>query len=98
MIQRKETYQTALKEIYKYMLYVLYFSKGYFIQPTIIEASDPTDKILQEVCDLYYHIYSNKHSYWWMLTTIIFLSEKLRKQTIQFVTVCFFMPINLKIL
>lgn len=31
-----------------------FFSQGYFIQPTVIESSDPQDKIMQEVIKVDY--------------------------------------------
>lgn len=33
---------------------IFFFSQGYFIQPTVIETSDPQDKIMQEVFKINY--------------------------------------------
>lgn len=33
---------------------IFFFSQGYFIQPTVIETSDPQDKIMQEVIKIDY--------------------------------------------
>lgn len=33
---------------------IFFFSQGYFIQPTVIETSDPQDKMMQEVIKIDY--------------------------------------------
>ena len=44
---------------HSWFILCLYFSKGYFVEPTIIETTDPEDKIMKEVKKNNYFIIAN---------------------------------------